>query len=87
MEELRRNMWTHVAQRCHKVVKVFPARFDAGSAIEGKDEMEFMLFGTVDYVLRSGARRTVDWAGHGVVGRASSADRWRFTYYRVYLQQ
>lgn len=93
LEALRLNMWTKVAQRRHTVLKVFPAGLldapDASSSDTGRrNVLEFMLFGKVDYLLRSGAQRsTVEWAGYGAVSRRTEADAWKFTYYRVYLQQ
>lgn len=83
-------MWTKVAHRRHKVVKIFPANFDTSSSGHGADSperLEFMLFGTADYVLHSGLQQSVDWAAHGIVARGTQADRWKFTFYRVYLQQ
>lgn len=90
IETLRQNMWTMVAQRRHTVFKIFPAGVDTASGSSdtvGCDGLEFMLLGKVDHLLRSGEERCVHWAGHGAVCRRTEADRWRFTYYRVYMQQ
>jgi hypothetical protein len=46
-------MWTAVESRHHVVSKVYPA----------KNEDELMLFGTVDYGLRSGRTVKSEWAG------------------------
>ena len=73
-------MWESVAQRRHTVRKVFPASF---SGPDGA--VELMLFGRVEYVLKTGEEMAVDWAGYAVLNR-SGAGVWRFAHYRVYLQ-
>lgn len=76
-----------MAERKHTVFKVFPATFKKGDGAGTEpDSTEFMLFGTVDYVLRTGVMKNVSWAGHAVVARSSDTGPWKFTYYRVYLQ-
>lgn len=72
-------MWEHVAERTHTVEKVFPARFQPGRP-------EFMLFGRVDYVLRTAQKQSADWAGHAILEKDEKGD-WKFAYYRVYIQR
>ena len=72
-------MWEHVAERNHTVEKVFPAGFRS-------DRTEFMAFGRVDYVLRTGEGQAADWAGHAIL-KKDEYEQWKFEYYRVYIQR
>jgi hypothetical protein len=44
---VRKNMWTHVATRLHKPIKVFPF---------GPNASELMLYGIVAYKLKDGRK-------------------------------
>lgn len=78
-------MLEEVESRKHRVVKVFPANFDA---IVQMHAAEFMLFGSVAY-RKTGpdSEVTVDWAAHAKLKRDGVNSPWRFEYYRVYLQR
>lgn len=78
--QLRKKMWESVKSRKHTVTKVFPGMFDG--------VVDFMLFGSVAYVLESGERSGVNWAARGELILEEDSDgesRYRFAYYRVYL--
>lgn len=85
---MREGMWEKVASRKHTVKQAFPGSFNEGA--EGGEPAagqttEFMLYGTVDYVLKTGDKASADWAGHARVRREGKA--WKFVYYRVYIQR
>ncbi|KAF3770013.1 hypothetical protein M406DRAFT_224236, partial [Cryphonectria parasitica EP155] len=86
--KVREGMWEKVAARKHTVFKVFPASFAAGSA-EG-DEVELMLYGNVVYRLKgreTEEKDAVDWAGYAKLVRTEEDKKWKFAYYRVYIQR
>jgi len=71
-------MWEGIAKREHSIVRAFPAPpRDAGAA-------EYMLFGTVTLLFKTGESKTVDWASHARL-KADVETVWKFAYYRVYL--
>jgi hypothetical protein len=51
-------MWDKVKRREHNIVKVFPASFEDTA---DKDDVEFMMFGTVAYQLKTGEDVVTDW--------------------------
>lgn len=67
-------MWEHVQERKHTVEKVFPY---------GNDATDFMIQGVVDYVLKTGDKKNVVWAGRAKLVKVSG--RWKFQYYRIWL--
>lgn len=81
-------MWDKVVSRKHSVSKVFPAKFRAPKAGEPPtEEMEFMLFGDVRYVMRQTSETNVtSWAGHAILRRENRSAAWKFAHYRVWLQ-
>jgi hypothetical protein len=70
----RKGMWTNVAKRLHKPVKIFPF----GPIVE-----ELMLYGTVAYELHDGRKTEVDWAARAQL--VKEEERWKFGLYQVYL--
>ena len=72
-------MWESIAKRRHRADKVFPA------ASGGDGTVEYMLFGSVALEPKTGAAKTVDWAGHARVEKDVDGE-WKFAFYRVYLQ-
>ena len=87
IRKLRRRMWKEVEARKHRLVKVFPATFSEDHVVPGLNEEEFMLFGVVAYRLRDGTDAVANWAGHAQIRRDALSAPWKFTFYRVYLQQ
>jgi len=69
----RRGMWTNVAKRLHKPLKIFPS---------GPDASELMLYGRVAYELHDGRKTEIDWAAHAQLVREEA---WKFGLYQVYL--
>ena len=74
-------MWEKVHDRKHTIKQAFVGSF------EGKEggTTEFMLYGTVDYELKTGEKASADWAGHARLRRAGR--EWKFAHYRVYIQR
>lgn len=68
-------MWANVKARKHTVQKIFPF---------GPNSQEVMIYGSVGYDLKSGKHADVDWAGRAVLVKSES-DRWRMSFYQVYL--
>ncbi|KAF2758245.1 hypothetical protein EJ05DRAFT_500762 [Pseudovirgaria hyperparasitica] len=71
---LRHVMWSAVEQRRHSPLKVFPF---------GPNSNEFMLYGTVDYVMKTGESCSKDWAARAVLNKEDG--KVRFSFYQVYL--
>jgi hypothetical protein len=69
-------MWTAVSQRKHTIRKVFPF---------GADGREVMLYGDVEYELRSGDKATVEWAGRAELEKSAHNGKYRMRFYQVYL--
>lgn len=67
-------MWEKVQQRTHTPVKVFPF---------GSNSNEVMLYGTVDYVLKTGATASVDWSARATLTKEEGPVK--MDYYQVYL--
>lgn len=67
-------MWDSVQERQHIVHKAFPF---------GNDSTEFMIFGLVSYVLRSGDKKGVEWAGRAQLVKSSG--RWKLQFYQIWL--
>lgn len=81
-------MWEQVVARRHRPQKVFESAFSGGSSTpatgqEGRPE--YMLFGEVDYELRTGEKQTAGWAGHAILTEVDG--RLKFSYYRVWIQR
>lgn len=74
-------MWEKVAARKHKPEKVFLSSFGSDSAT-GK---EYMLFGSLEYGMKTGEKQHVSWAGHAIVEEVEG--QLKFRYYRVYIQR
>ena len=75
-------MWTKVAKRSHKPLRVFPFPMTSSASGEGQ---ELMLHGTVSYVLKEGdkAVNDVPWAARATV--VKEGDKVRMSAYHVYL--
>lgn len=67
-------MWEHVEQRKHTVFKVFPF---------GNDSTEFMIYGLVNYQLKTGDKKDVEWAGRAQVVKLGGA--WKLQFYQIWL--
>lgn len=67
-------MWEKVATRKHTPVKVFPF---------GPSSDEVMLYGTVDYGLKSGGKNSIDWAARAHLVKEQGTVKMDF--YQVYL--
>lgn len=67
-------MWDHVKERKHTVYKIYPF---------GNDSTEFMIHGRVDYLLKTGDEKEVDWAGKAQVAKVSG--RWKLQFYQIWL--
>ncbi|KAK9418060.1 putative SnoaL-like domain-containing protein [Seiridium unicorne] len=81
IRKLRVKMWEKVAARKHQPQKVFESTF--GSSKQG--QKEYMLFGDLDYDLKTGEKQSVSWAGNMVLEEVEGKPR--FKYYRVYIQR
>ena len=77
--QLRRGMWETVANRRHRLDKVFPAAFGSDGA------PEYMLFGTAAYELKTGESKMADWAGYARLQKDADG-QWTMRFYRVYLE-
>lgn len=71
---LRHAMWEKVATRKHTPVKVFPF---------GPKADEVMLYGTVDYGLKSGGKNSIDWSARAHLVKEQGVVKMNF--YQVYL--
>jgi hypothetical protein len=67
-------MWKNVSSRTHKPHKVFPY---------GPNAKELMLFGTVNYGLKSGETSSKDWAARAQL--VNEDGRVKMCFYQVYL--
>jgi hypothetical protein len=67
-------MWAKVSSRKHTIPKIAPL-----------NEKEFLLYGTVEYELKSGGKAALDWAGRAELEKSSADGKWRFKFYQVYL--
>ena len=67
-------MWDSVQERQHIAHEVF---------LFGNDLMEFMIFSLVDYVLRIGEKKRVEWAGRAQLVKSSG--RWKLQFYQIWL--
>lgn len=67
-------MWEKVQNRLHRPLKIFPY---------GPNANEAMLFGTVQYGLKSGGQSTVDWAAYARLKKVDGSVKMDF--YQVYL--
>lgn len=66
--------WEKVQSRQHHPLKVFPY---------GPNADEVMLYGTVDYVLKDGVKKSVDWAARAHLVKNEGVVKMDF--YQVYL--
>jgi hypothetical protein len=71
---LRQHMWTTVTSRSHHPVKIFPF---------GSYSDEVMLYGTVNYEMKNGSGKEVDWAAR--VKLVKEDGKTRMAFYQVYL--
>jgi hypothetical protein len=67
-------MWEKVSSRAHRPLKVFPY---------GPNSNELMLFGTVNYGLKSGEASSKEWAARAQLANEDGKVKMRF--YQVYL--
>jgi hypothetical protein len=84
VEEIRKvrlKMWEKVAARKHQPLKVFESTFSSGEGAR----REYMLFGDLDYDLKTGEKQSVSWAGNMVLEEVNG--KLKFRYYRVYIQR
>lgn len=70
-----------VAARKHTPRRLFESAFTDTRP----GERHFMVFGDVDYVLKTDEKQTAPWAAYAKV--QGDGDRLRFAYYRVYIQR
>lgn len=93
-------MWEFVAARKHRVTKVFMGgveeveegsdgaqkqECDAVGGQKEENECELIMFGNVEYRLKTREQKSVEWAAQGRVRKVNGKFRW--TYYRVYLEK
>ncbi|KAJ4337966.1 hypothetical protein N0V87_004314 [Didymella glomerata] len=71
---LRRGMWEKVASRKHKAIQIFPF---------GPNSDECMLYGTVQYGLKTGGESGVDWAARAHL--VKDGGKVKMDFYQVYL--
>jgi hypothetical protein len=67
-------MWEKVASRKHKAIKIFPF---------GPNSNEVMLYGTVQYGLKSGGESGIEWAARAHLVKEDG--RVKMDFYQVYL--
>lgn len=67
-------MWEKVAKRSHKPLQIFA---------HGSGSDDVMLFGTVDYVLKTGGKTQIDWAARSHFVR--DGEELKMDFYQVYL--
>jgi hypothetical protein len=67
-------MWEKVSSRAHKPLKVFPY---------GPNSDKLMLYGTVNYGLKTGEASTKDWAARAHLVKKDGEVKMNF--YQVYL--
>ena len=67
-------MWEKVHSRLHRPLKIFPY---------GPNANEVMLFGTVQYGLKTGEQSSVDWAAYARLKEVDGSVKMDF--YRAYL--
>ena len=68
-------MWDLVQERRHTVHKIFPF---------GNNSTEFMLVGLVNYTLKTGEKKDVEWAGRATLEKSPS-EKWTFGFYQIWL--
>lgn len=71
---LRHNLWEKVKSRRHFPIKVFPF---------GHSSSDLMLYGTVEYVLKSDERPSMDWAARATLVVVEGVVKLK--HYQVYL--
>lgn len=71
---LRKGMWEKVATRKHKAIKIFPF---------GPNSDEVMLYGTVQYGLKTGGESGLDWAARAHL--VTNDGKVMMDFYQVYL--
>ena len=67
-------MWEKVQSRIHRPLKIFPY---------GPNANEVMLFGTVQYGLKTGGQSSVDWAAYAHLKKIDGSVKMDF--FKVYL--
>ncbi|KAI9689702.1 MAG: hypothetical protein M1820_010072 [Bogoriella megaspora] len=72
--ELRRSMWEKVSTRQHKPLRIFTS---------GAGAENYMLYGTVDYIMKDGEKASVDWAAHSHFVKVEG--RYKMDFYQVYI--
>lgn len=69
-------MWEAISSRSHNPIKIFPF---------GQNSTEMMIYGTVKYVFKEGAKdASKDWAARVNLVQAEDGS-WRLKFYQVYL--
>ncbi|PKS05384.1 hypothetical protein jhhlp_008759 [Lomentospora prolificans] len=71
----RISMWDLVKERKHTVYQIFPY---------GNDATDFMLIGLVNYQLKTGGSKDVEWAGRAQLAKSSSG-KWQMRFYQIWL--
>jgi hypothetical protein len=71
---MRQGMWAAVQSRQHTIYKIFPF---------GDNATEFMLYGSVIYVLKDGKKADVSWGARAQMVKVGN--EWKMGYYQVYL--
>ncbi|KAI0202216.1 hypothetical protein F4808DRAFT_459217 [Astrocystis sublimbata] len=79
-----------VKSRKHELGKVFPAMFE--TAHDNTDNkpwrrVEYMLRGTVDYVMKEGERVRMQWAGYAKVVECEDKAGLKMEYYDVHIRR
>ncbi|KAI1340539.1 hypothetical protein F5Y15DRAFT_42662 [Xylariaceae sp. FL0016] len=88
IRSLRRGMWEKVASRKHKPERVFPAAFgeslssSAGNGVGS--EHEYMLCGSLDFVMKTGEKAVATWSGRAVL-KDVKGHGLQYSFYQVYL--
>ncbi|CAJ2510008.1 Uu.00g059080.m01.CDS01 [Anthostomella pinea] len=87
IREVRKGMWEKVKSRKHKPERVFPASVAAGSDDGGGggrgDAYEYMLCGSLDFVMKTGEDVVATWAGRAALREVGGVLKYDF--YQVYL--
>jgi len=72
--KMRQGMWERIVKRSHNPIKIFPF---------GNNADEVMLYGTVDYVLKTGGEVNVDWSARAHLSKEEG--ELKMDFYQVYL--
>ncbi|KAJ8120158.1 hypothetical protein ONZ43_g3064 [Nemania bipapillata] len=82
IRELRKGMWETVKSRKHSLEKVFPAAFESFRSESGQ-QFEYMLYGSVDYELKSAEKTAAQWAARAVL--VNHEGKLKYVFYQIYI--